>query len=166
MRAFGKIAKRGLTVIGVLTLVASFYYYGWGPCGKTVVRDTAKVYSRVLADWQVAVDEVPQIPRQAMAAHHANMVGLRDKLEGASAPECMSLWRQQMLDQMDERLADLHGFANGDNGISIDTHRLKSMRVRLASFMSCAPKCSAKVVGGDPDTLNRIVHLKTRGGGK
>ena len=165
MRLAKKYIRRSLVIVGLMTLVASFYYYGWGPCGKTLVRKAAKQYSRVLSDWQTAVDDVPQIRRQNMDSHIAQMQVLRSTMDTIETPECMRVWRDQLLEQMDQRLDDLVGFSSGGNGISIDTQRVKSMRVRLTSFMNCAPKCSAKVVSGDPDSLNRIVHLKTRGGG-
>jgi hypothetical protein len=164
MSTRSKLVKRALIAFGIATLLVGFRYYGWGPCGKSKVRDAAAKYSKVLKQWQSAVDELPEIPRQAMEPQLAALQSLRDDLGAIEPPECMTLWHNQLDKHMQKRLDELQAFVDGGNGISLDAQQMKSLRVRLTSFVACAPKCPTKVVGGDPNAQNRIVQLKTRGG--
>ena len=161
-----KIVKRALTIVAAISLVAGFYYYGWGPCGKSEVRKAASQYSKVLVRWKEAVDVVPEIPRSALGVHLAQLRAVREDLSSITAPECMTRWHNQLDTHMGEKLDELQEFADGGGGISLDAQAMKSLRVRLTSFVNCAPKCPAKVLGGEPVPSNRIVQLKTRGGAR
>ena len=161
-----KLLKRTLIAIGIATLLVGFHYYGWGPCGKSKVRAAASKYSKILKRWKDTVDVLPEIPRQSLGPQMDALRSLRTELASVDAPECMAMWHKQFDSHMEKRLDELSAFVDGANGISLDAQQMKSLRVRLTSFVSCAPKCPAKVIGGDPSSRSRIVQLKTRGGSR